>query len=303
LTRSARPTDTGEETHLRRRIWMALGAVLLAGAAWLLWPSGGPVEERPGLAPAAPAPIAAAPAPGEPPKPSAPASVPKLAKLDLRLVSITTSPDDPTLARASIRDRRAQTTEVLAQGQSLGAYDHVTLATIGEDWVVIEDARRDDARPESLKLVLDRETPLVEMREPSEADLKASMDQLKAFAEAGQLREGLFMAYWGRIGERDEAALLSQGHLAPYYGERATDGSLGNQLLGLKVIKVEPGSFWDQIGLRPGDILHEANGVRLDHTKAYTEMMHPLEEDTSFAVRVTRGDRSLSLRTSTVPPH
>jgi len=236
---------TRGRTHTRRSHRIAL-AVAIAAAGVAVWISQrssegarrlheDPVEP--------PVPVAAAP--------EAPHPAPALAerKLDLRLVAVTHSPDDPSLSRATIREELQLLFLVLGEGDALSGYENLSVVRIEPDRL-LDDAGR------SVVLVLDRSTPLVlRKREPTREDLEVSMREMKALAERGLLREGSLMASWGRIGYRDNAALLSQGRLAPYWGERGPDGKLPKQMQGLEVIRFECGSFWDQLGLQVGDIM------------------------------------------------
>jgi S1-C subfamily serine protease len=73
-------------------------------------------------------------------------------------------------------------------------------------------------------------------------------------------------------------------------------------MLGLRVREVTPASFWDQIGLRPGDLLTEMNGAAIDSLDAWKNVLQLAQTKQRLTVKVQRGTNELAFRTITVRP-
>ena len=115
-------------------------------------------------------------------------------------------------------------------------------------------------------------------------------------ARLGEHRPGM-MSQWRNAGLRGRAQLLQQGWLTPEFG------SDREEMKGLRVRKLVPGSFWNQIGLREGDLLVEANGSSIDSLERWRGLLENAEGDRKLTVIVLRKGDRLQFDTQTVSPH
>lgn len=90
-------------------------------------------------------------------------------------------------------------------------------------------------------------------------------------------------------------ALASQGRMVPYI-EHA-------QIVGFRIIRLNPGSFWKKIGLREGDIIHRINAVDLSNPGAPVTGFQDLESAEAITLEITRDGirQTLSWKASDSP--
>ena len=103
------------------------------------------------------------------------------------------------------------------------------------------------------------------------------------------------MAQWRNVGLRGRPQLLQQTWLTPVH--RAN-----GRMLGLAVRKLVEGSFWHQIGLEENDLLTTLNGLPIDSTLAWREVLRAAEDDLEIAIEVGRAGKTLRFRTRTILP-
>jgi type II secretion system protein C len=213
--------------------------------------------------------------------------------LDLRLLSTAVS-DDPASSVATIHDLARDLCHVLGNGDPIPEYENVSVAEIAPRRVWI------DADGRSIELRLS-EAPPPPAPLPDEDQLRtlARMPGRLDAANAQQWEEhaaAVTAVLAGRLGERNREALYSQGNFAP-----AWDAD-GREMVGILVTWIAPGSFFDQLGLREGDVIEELNGIRLDDLDAAEEIMSHLTDATVLDLVVRGPEGVRTLRADPAPP-
>jgi len=75
----------------------------------------------------------------------------------------------------------------------------------------------------------------------------------------------------------------------------------GDVMLGVSIDRVRPGSFWELVGFRSGDVIFEANGQRIDNPEASIELMNSLSEAEMLRIWVRGADGRDRFLTYDVP--
>ena len=83
-------------------------------------------------------------------------------------------------------------------------------------------------------------------------------------------------------GTRTPIRLFGSARVAPRYQ--------GGVMLGVEVADVQPGSFWERIGVRSGDLIFEANGERIDDPEASIALLRSLEGAQALRIWVRGAD-------------
>ncbi len=78
--------------------------------------------------------------------------------------------------------------------------------------------------------------------------------------------------------------LFSQARILPKY----TDG----EMVGLQINAIKPGSLFEEIGIRSGDVITNLNGISIDDPEESAKILAEFSEAEKFTVEVTREDGS-----------
>ena len=207
-------------------------------------------------------------------------------RLDLVLLNTTTG-SDPERYRAHIEDRDREERFVVRTGDVLPGHDDATVVEIAAQQVTIDrDGRQ-------IVIHLDRTARLSDsLKSPTIEDITANL-QTGDLESVGEGLKGLWAL---RVGARDEDALVSQAAFAP---KRDQSG----RTIGLFASRIVPGSFFDQLGLKQGDVLLEVNGVRLDSRYRAAEVLPILEQETAIQLVVQGPEGEITLDSTTVLPN
>ena len=81
---------------------------------------------------------------------------------------------------------------------------------------------------------------------------------------------------------RNPATLFSQARIVPKYEN--------NQMIGVTLNSIQPGSLFEQIGIQSGDTVTNFNGVRIDKPEQSANLLKELTEARSFNVTVQGSD-------------
>ncbi len=82
----------------------------------------------------------------------------------------------------------------------------------------------------------------------------------------------------------DPASIASQARFLPKYDEES------QQLLGIEVTAIKPGSLLEEIGVQEGDVIIEFNGMDLENGEDSAALWRELADATSFEVQVIGKD-------------
>ena len=77
--------------------------------------------------------------------------------------------------------------------------------------------------------------------------------------------------------------LITQARLVPNFGpDRKVDG--------FRIFRVRPGSLFQNLGLKNGDVIHRVNGVELDDAQKGFEFFQTLSDQSNFTIDLKRGN-------------
>lgn len=187
-------------------------------------------------------------------------------RLNLVLRGVLSS-DDPEEARAIIAEPNG-TEKYFRVGSSLPG--GAELKEIHADRIILLRA----GRPETLRLPRDA---------MEGAGAAGDVDDDEAGApDAGALLSG----YREQVAANPQA-LLDLARPVPY--------SDGNGFAGFRLFPGNKPGLFAQLGLRPGDVLKEVNGVVLDSPVRGAEAMQLLRDSKQVALRIDRGGQDISL--------
>ena len=105
------------------------------------------------------------------------------------------------------------------------------------------------------------------------------------------------MSQWRNMGLRGRPQLLQQGSLVP----QVIPGR--DVISGLRVGRILPGSFWDQMGLSEGDVIEQVNNKKMDSIMRWREFMNIAESAQEISLVVERGGEQIRLIIRTIPTH
>jgi type II secretion system protein C len=268
-----------------RRIVVGCASVALVALGWW-WLGSSPETTRQESPASALATESAPPAPGAADAESRPTRSP----LSLRLLATTVSAEDAR-SRATIKDADIERRYVVRLGQALPDRDDVIVRSIELDRVVLDD------RGKEVVLPLDPDITLASALElPTLETVLAEMGDLK---DTERVVSGIAKLHLARVGARDLEALGTQAVFAP----EPEEGGGPDHIRGLRVIRVTGGSFYDQIGLEPGDLLLAVNGHRLDRPEVTERAVRAFQHETALRLLVEGPDGPRELETRTVPVH
>ena len=281
-----------KEPNIRKRIVVGgLAALLLVlSAVWVLF-TGESDQVKPNIAsdispPPASAP-AALPAMDSVTTPNPESDYPPV-ELNLRLLAVTVS-SDGQFSRATIEDVNRECRHLMRPGQQLRGYEDVVLSEIDTDRVIFANNGREEI------IYLDTEVPLNPRKQvwPLERDLFPDAE------EPADITEGVFLHGIARQiavlqTQRSAFALGHQGAFAPWQEN--------GEFIGVMASNVVNGSFYDQLGLRQGDILMSVNGYDIKSAADTDKILEMFTKETSLELRVRGSDgKEREFITHTVP--
>ncbi len=87
---------------------------------------------------------------------------------------------------------------------------------------------------------------------------------------------------------KDMGTMLSQAQVRPYYSNGTPDGFI--------ITNIRPGSIYEKIGLREGDIVQAANDRRLVTADDVTAFYNTMKSGTAFSLTIKRGGQQQNLQ-------
>lgn len=95
---------------------------------------------------------------------------------------------------------------------------------------------------------------------------------------------------WITVTQEDQEALSRERAPTRLYAEARVRPLYANEdLRGVQILGVTPGSFWDEVGFRDGDVVLEVNGELVDDPSASVYLMNSLSREYELILRV-RGE-------------
>lgn len=270
-----------------RRILLTLSAFLLLALvlAWALRRRPGPeaappaqtAREVPDVATAPPAPSVPAPAVRE----RALADLPHT-KLPLRLLATVVN-ENPALSLATIDDVERSAKDVMNEGQRFDGRPNVQIARIERARILIDN----DGVREQLVIVHHAAPEAAPVSAEEREHRRDLSRRLRELTDAGT-------NYRDVLGDEKREGLLAEGDVSAVY----EDG----KMVGVQFDGIREGGFYDQIGLRNGDVVTEINGVALSDPDAMVKVVGQFvgADELDIAVRGADGTPQ-TLKVSTPP--
>ncbi len=86
--------------------------------------------------------------------------------------------------------------------------------------------------------------------------------------------------------------IVTQARLVPNFVP-AEDGA--RQINGFRIFRIKPGSVFEKLGLRNGDVIQKINGVDMDSIEKGFQLLQQLRYESQFEIQIKRGARELTL--------
>jgi general secretion pathway protein C len=197
-------------------------------------------------------------------------------RLPLRLLG-TVASSDPDEAWAAVEDQQNRKELVVRVGEHL--LDQATVVRIERRRIVLQNgARREE-------LALGEEEPAPPVRQAAARPGRSTPAPLANLQErVRQLSENRFGVERGDVAEaaRNPAELFSQARILPKYEE--------GQMTGVQLSSIQPGSIFEEIGLREGDTVTQVNGIVVTGPQDSAALLKELAESDEFTVNVVGAD-------------
>jgi general secretion pathway protein C len=226
--------------------------------------------------------------PDEPAEPEPVEETEELAatKLPLKLLG-TVASSDPKASWAAVEETtRRERIVVRPQDRLL---DKATVVRIERRRIVLENEGRRE------ELALDEEKPT----SPAPAFARTSLRPTPApdlRDRVRQLAEDRYQVEREQVEEamRNPAELFSQARILPKYEN--------GQMTGVQLNSIQPGSLFEEIGIRDGDVITEVNGIVVASPQDSAALLRELTEATEFQVTVTGADGQPRTLNYTIQP-
>ena len=86
--------------------------------------------------------------------------------------------------------------------------------------------------------------------------------------------------------------IVTHARLVPNFVP-AEDGA--RQINGFRIFRIKPGSVFEKLGLRNGDVIQKINGVDMDSIEKGFQLLQQLRYESQFEIQIKRGARELTL--------
>jgi general secretion pathway protein C len=202
----------------------------------------------------------------------------------------TAASENPRLAWAAIQDRDARSTLVVGIGGSI--QDKATVVRIERQRVVLLEGGvhrelaldEENLTPQLAAAGSSRES-VARGPEGRRAAAQRSADRRVARERLAEARNAAAAAVpREQVQEalRNPAELFSQARLLPKYEE--------GQMRGVQVSQIKPGSLFEQVGIREGDVLTELNGIPINGPEQSAQVLKEFSQATEMSFTVVGAD-------------
>lgn len=198
-------------------------------------------------------------------------------RLPLELLG-TVAASDPKAAWAAVEDTSRRERIVVRPQDKL--LDTATVVRIERRRIVLENAGRRE------ELVLDEEGSPVQLQlaraRPAPRPAPADVQDLRERVQ--QVGEGSYQVQRDEVEEaiRNPAELFSQARILPKYEN--------GQMTGVQLNSIQPGSLFEEIGIRDGDVITQVNGIVVTSPQDSAALLRELTESNVFEVNVLGAD-------------
>lgn len=212
------------------------------------------------------------------PEPSAEDEELEATRLPLKLLG-TVASSNPEAAWAAVEDTTKRERLLVRPDDRL--LDKARVIRIERRRIVLENAGRRE------ELALDEEDSPMGQALRSAAAVRAA----PAVADISDLRERVrrladdsFAVQRDQVQEaiRNPAELFSQARILPKYEN--------GQMVGVQLNSIQPGSLFEEIGIRNGDVITQVNGIVVSSPQDSAALLRELSESSQFDVSVQGSD-------------
>jgi len=85
--------------------------------------------------------------------------------------------------------------------------------------------------------------------------------------------------------------IVTQARLVPNFTGEGEERTIN----GFRIFRIKPGSVFEKLGLRNGDVIRKINGVEMDSIERGFELLRQLRFEREFEIEVKRGTREMTL--------
>jgi general secretion pathway protein C len=212
-------------------------------------------------------------------------------RLPLKLLG-TVAASDPRAAWAAVEDTTKRERRVVRPQDKL--LDKATVVRIERRRIVLENAGKRE------ELALDEEQVAAAAARVAG---RRSAPPSPAAAQAAELRERVqqladdrFQVQREDVDEamRNPAELFSQARILPKYEN--------GQMTGVQLNSIQPGSLFEEIGIRDGDVITQVNGIVVASPQDSAALLRELTESSQFEVTVQGSDGQPRTLNYTIQP-
>lgn len=211
------------------------------------------------------------------PEPAAEDEELEATRLPLKLLG-TVAASDPRAAWAAVEETtRRERIVVRPQDRLL---DKATVVRIERRRIVIENA----GKREELALDDEGKPSLTPLARASVAGRPAPAEVADLRERVQRLSEDSFQVQREEVNEaiRNPAELFSQARILPRYEN--------GQMTGVQLNSIQPGSLFEEIGIRDGDVITQVNGIVVTSPQDSAALLRELTESNVFEVTVLGAD-------------
>jgi general secretion pathway protein C len=209
-------------------------------------------------------------------------------RLPLKLLG-TVAASDPKAAWAAVEETTKRERLVVRPQDKL--LDKATVVRIERRRIVLENGGKRE------ELALDDEPataagPLARAR----AAARAAPDVADLRDRVQQVAEDSFQVQREQVDQamRNPAELFSQARILPKYEN--------GQMTGVQLNSIQPGSLFEEIGIRDGDVITQVNGIVVSSPQDSTALLRELTESNVFEVSVQGADGQPRTLSYTIQP-
>ncbi|MCA9511556.1 MAG: hypothetical protein KC560_12685 [Myxococcales bacterium] len=192
-------------------------------------------------------------------------------KLPLELLG-TVAGEDASVSSAAIQDLGTRKHQVVYVGDAIAAHPSYTVDRIDRGVVYLRG-------PDKLeKLLLKEDEPdgaKVAAAPQRRGRRVAARTRAQAAAPSDSMAERL-AELQEEVGARTTAALYSQARIIPKWEE--------GKMVGVQLNQVKPGSLYDKIGIRSGDVITSLNGIAIDSPQASSRLLSEFTQAEEFDI-------------------
>lgn len=170
---------------------------------------------------------------------------------------------------AIIEDKKAKNTDVYSIGDKL--VGTATILKINRNEVILDN----NGKTEVIYVFEDQEKEKPKVDEGAKPTDGAEMEVAKVDEDTYEIAREVFDGLQDNMTQ-----LMTQARIVPYFQK--------GKINGYKIFAIKKDSFYQNLGLKNGDIIQRVNGMDISSPEKALQMMQQLKSETSFMIDLTR---------------